>query len=181
MTSSHEPTRRPRVAGRIAAWTVVATVALVGLAGVALAGVDLPLRTAAATPTPTASPGEPGDRKADRDKRHKRHGFGRLGRPVHGEAVVRDRDGEFLTVYHQRGTVTAVSATSIALKSEDGFVATYAVNDETRVYRDRKPARIGDVKVGERAGVMAVKSGETKLARWVVVGDPGRGRPGKTD
>lgn len=98
---------------------------------------------------------------------------------MHGEAVVKTKDGKFVTVYTQRGAVTAVSSTSITVKSADGYTATYAVNADTKVGKDHKPAKIGDIKLGDMVGVVATKSGDTKTAKGVRAGD--RGQPKDDD
>ncbi|MDX1875516.1 hypothetical protein SBI67_25635 [Mycolicibacterium sp. 120266] len=46
---------------------------------------------------------------------------------LHGEFVVPDGRGGFQTDIVQRGTVTAVSPTSITARSDDGFTATYVI------------------------------------------------------
>jgi len=49
-------------------------------------------------------------------------------RVEHGEVTIKGKDDKPVVVDIQRGQVTAVSPTSISLKSEDGFTATYTVN-----------------------------------------------------
>ncbi len=56
-----------------------------------------------------------------------------LGTVQHGEFTVRGADGKDVVVTLQRGSVTSASATSLAVRSADGFTATYAVNADTRV------------------------------------------------
>jgi len=46
---------------------------------------------------------------------------------LHGEFVVTDGNGGYRTELAQTGTVTAISPTSITVRSEDGFTQTYAV------------------------------------------------------
>lgn len=46
---------------------------------------------------------------------------------LHGEFVVPDGNGGFQTDIVQVGTVTAVSATSITARSDDGFTSTYVI------------------------------------------------------
>ena len=171
------PAGKRRTAGRIAAWAAVATIGALALTGVALAA---PTLTAASGTAPAAAPSPSSadpSAKAAKGPRGKHKGLrgGHLrapGRAVHAEAVVKDKDGKFITVYTQRGKVTAVSATSITLNSDDGFTATYTVNADTKIGKDGKPAKIGDVKVGDSAGLFAVKSGESKNARGIRVGEP---------
>lgn len=64
-----------------------------------------------------------------------------------------------VTVIVQRGEVTAVSATSVTLKSKDGWTHSYVLTDKTRVRGE------GDVAVGDRAQVIAVKGKDGDVAR----------------
>jgi hypothetical protein len=59
--------------------------------------------------------------------------LGRLGSVQHGEVTVTGSDGKPVTLTVQRGVVTAASATSVSVRSDDGFSQTYAVNTATRV------------------------------------------------
>jgi hypothetical protein len=54
---------------------------------------------------------------------------------LHSESVVKKADGTFQTILEQRGTVEAVSDTSITVKSEDGYSQTYTVNADTRIHK----------------------------------------------
>lgn len=110
------------------------------------------------------------DRRGQRGKFAERLGrgnrFGLRGRVVHGEFVVRTKDG-FKTAFVHKGEVTAVSATSITIKSADGFTKAYAVTDETKVRSKGKVGAISDVEVGEVALVGGIRDGETYTARLV--------------
>jgi hypothetical protein len=46
---------------------------------------------------------------------------------LHGEFVVPDGSGGYTTVLTQTGMVTAISATSITVRSEDGYSQTYVI------------------------------------------------------
>jgi hypothetical protein len=95
-----------------------------------------------------------------------------FGRALHGEWVVQ-RNGKTVTLTSIRGTVTAVSATSITVKAADGFTATYTVNGDTRVRIAREGRKsISDVKTGDRAIVFGEKNGGSATARAVVAGLP---------
>jgi hypothetical protein len=59
--------------------------------------------------------------------------LGRLGSVQHGEFTVTGSDGKAVVMTVQRGAVTAASATSVSVRSTDGFSQTYAVNASTRV------------------------------------------------
>ena len=111
-------------------------------------------------------PGGPGGR-----------GFGGLGpglgNALHGEFSTKDADGGYRTLAVQRGTVTQVSATSIAVRSEDGFARTYAVGDDTTVVSANDG--IGDVATGDVVHVLAEVSGDDATAvRIVDVTEAGR-------
>ncbi len=96
-----------------------------------------------------------------------------LRRVEHGEVTLKGKDDKPVVVDIQRGKVTAVSPTSISLKSEDGFTATYTVNSDTRIRVDGERKAIGDVRVGKSAGLIATKAssaaGSAATARFVVV------------
>jgi hypothetical protein len=126
------------------------TVALLaaGATGVALASdngsaTPTPGSSGSASPSPEGSTGGNGDRSDDDERRGPgMRGFGhRFGGPgmfglmgaVHGEVVVPKDGGGYQTLLMQRGKATKVSASSITVKSEDGFTATYDVTDETVV------------------------------------------------
>jgi hypothetical protein len=81
-------------------------------------------------------------------------GFGRFG-GIHGEFTIRKPDGTgFQTVATQTGEVTAVSPSSITVKSEDGFSRTYSVDENTVVGAGRDG--IGTVKTGDTVRVAGV-------------------------
>lgn len=171
--------RRGLGAKSAAALVAVGALAVGGLAVTAAAADD-------ATPSPPASdsatePGaEPGDRPGRGPGGHHGPGMGGPGGPaVHGELVVETEDGVFATVLVQRGEVTAVSATSITVKSADGFSKTYAVGADSEIHVDGADAAIGDVEVGDTVGVRATVSGSTATVDHLMAGDPparGEGR-----
>ena len=74
-----------------------------------------------------------------------RHGSGgdRPGRveptSLHGEFVVPDGAGGYNTVLTQTGTVTAISPTSITVRSEDGFSQTYVIPARLATRERRSP------------------------------------------
>jgi hypothetical protein len=99
-----------------------------------------------------------------------RGGFG-LGGPMaglalHGEFVVPDGDGGYQTVVSQRGKVTAVSDTSLSVRSSDGFTATYQLTDDTVVLAGTDGT--DDIAKGAQVAVTAMKSGGTSTAVHVV-------------
>ena len=91
-------------------------------------------------------------------------GLGPDGGLLHGEAVVESADGDYETKQIQRGEVTAVSATSITVVSEDGFSATYVVNADTESTRDREE---GSARIGDLVHVLADVDGTTVTAERI--------------
>jgi hypothetical protein len=151
--------------------TGVAVAALLGGAGAALAATNSPgppVSPSAAAANPAPSPGSSGLLPGPGF----RHfgggfgfGFGRLFRALHGQFVVAKPGGGYQTVDVQTGQVTAVSTTSITLKSADGFTKSYTVISSTLV--DAQRDGIGSVKVGNQATVVATISGSTATAASV--------------
>jgi hypothetical protein len=117
--------------------------------------------TAGATPNPTATPAKRTDRKADTDRRHR----GLLRRALHGEATLGGKQHQ--EVAFQRGLVQTVNETSLTIKSEDGFLATYVLIVETRIRKDGEKASVSDIKPGDRIRVLAIKDGATLTAKAV--------------
>jgi hypothetical protein len=148
----------------------IAVVGLLGGAGAALATTGsgtpaLASRAVAATPTPTptASPGGLPGRMHGRG--FAGFGFGGgagLFGAVHGQFVTAKPGGGYQTVDVQNGEVTAISATSITLRSSDGYSHTYTIASSTLV--DAQRDGIGSVKVGNQASVSATVSGATATA-----------------
>jgi hypothetical protein len=84
-------------------------------------------------------------------------GFGRgFGFGIHGEVTTPAPGGGYQTIATQVGEVTAVSSSSITVKSEDGFSRTYTVDDNTLVNAGNEG--IGDVQKGDRVAVVALVS-----------------------
>jgi hypothetical protein len=119
---------------------------------------------------------------------------------LHGESVARKADGTLETELSQRGTVESVGGTSITVRSEDGYVQTYAVDAETKVMQapsqsadtserkddDRKRQKpsggtMSDIAAGDDVRVSGVRNGETVTAERIIEGagdgpGPGLGR-----
>jgi hypothetical protein len=93
-------------------------------------------------------------------------GLGGLGGAIHGQVTVPKSGGGYQTVDVQRGTVTAVSQTSITVKSADGFSATYAVASSTEV--NAQAAGINTVKTGDTVQLTATVSGGTPTAASII-------------
>jgi hypothetical protein len=88
---------------------------------------------------------------------------------LHGEMTVQGRHG-VRTVVAQRGTVTAVAAGTLSVKSSDGFALTWALGDKLKVLQDKKEVEASAIKVGAVVGVAGAKDGDTATARLVAIG-----------
>jgi hypothetical protein len=95
-------------------------------------------------------------------------------RSVHGQVVTKGKDGKFVTHDFAKGVVTAVSSSSIAVKTADGKSETYTVNSSTkvRVRTNGKGAagKITDVHVGDSALVAGTGTGTPTAMHIVDVG-----------
>jgi hypothetical protein len=157
---------RPMVVGGVALFAVVAGT------GVAFAATNHPAPAATTTSSLSASATPSASASAPTGKHHGRHsrghgfggGFG-LGGVVHGQVTIREKNGTYETVDVQQGTVTAVSSSSLTIKSADGYTATYAVSSSITV--DTKTAGIGSVKSGDSVMVEAQVSGSKVTATRV--------------
>ena len=87
---------------------------------------------------------------------------------LHGEATVQTDEGT-KTVVAQRGTVTAVDATSVTVQSSDGFTLTWVSSDRSVVVVNRARAQLSDVSVGTKVGVAGTRDGDTVTFRLLVV------------
>lgn len=104
------------------------------------------------------------------------HGFGKSG-GIHGEFTIKKPDGSgYETVATQNGEVTAVSPSSITVKSEDGFSRTYSVDENTVVGSGRDG--IGSVKTGDTVQVAGIVDG-AKTSAAAVLDSTGLGRIGQ--
>ena len=90
---------------------------------------------------------------------------GMLG-AVHGQYVAAKPGGGYQTIDFQNGKVTAVSSTSITVRSADGYVHSYVVNGSTTV--DAQRGGISSVKAGHEVSVQATVSGSTATAAQII-------------
>ena len=159
--------------GRGAAIAVGAVVLVGGGGAAALA--------ASSTPTPApSSPGTPGygapSTAPSEGAPGRGPGRGRGGLPglgagaLHGTLTV-PAAGAYEEVLVQRGTVTAVTPTSLIVKSADGYTHTYVLNGSTRV--NGKVGDASSLAVDDKVGVLA---GSDSTAR--IVHERGEARAG---
>jgi hypothetical protein len=152
----------------------VGTVALAGGIGAGLAYADTPSdeptttpttsSTSSPTETPTAKPSGKGDQNGDRRGVVRRR---LLARALHGEVTLAGQ--EHRVIVFQRGAVQKVSGTSVTVKSNDGFVETYALSEDTKVRENREEAQVSDIDTSDRVLVVALKDDSALGARRVIV------------
>ncbi|WP_322778191.1 hypothetical protein [Frankia sp. Cas4] len=87
---------------------------------------------------------------------------------VHGEFVARTANG-FKTFAVQQGTVTAVSSSSLTVRSDDGYIGSYSITDNTVVRQGKDKTEISAVKVGAKVRVGARVDGQSKTALRVTM------------
>jgi hypothetical protein len=150
---------------------LLAVIVAAGLATLAMSGAEA--KTPSQSPSSTAAPGY--------------GGWGPWGGPwggrggfmgglfdvrnaLHGEVVVAKDDGGIETLLIQKGDVAAVSATSIEVKSSDGFSKRYVVTADTKVGGGR--SSIGSVATGDSVVVCAVAGTGGPTARSLIVVAP---------
>jgi hypothetical protein len=89
---------------------------------------------------------------------------------LHGEVVVRDREGEDRTVVVQRGEVTAADDKGVTVKSADGYELTWTFGEKLRVVENREKAERSAVRTGVKVGVGGVRDGSATTARLIILG-----------
>jgi hypothetical protein len=87
---------------------------------------------------------------------------------LHGETVVQTKHG-VQTIEVQRGQVTAVTATTVTIKSTDGFTETWTFGDKFVVVQHRAKVAASAIKSGAQIGIAGTKAGDTSTARLAVL------------
>jgi hypothetical protein len=169
---------------RVAVLTGVIAVGLLTGAGVAFATTGSPAHPAtpgaatAATPSPSSS--APSPAPSFRVPLPHRFPFrpgmipgfaGPLGLAglfgaIHGQYVAPKAGGGYQTIALQNGKVTAVSGTSITLRSADGYTHSYVVTSSTTMNAQR--GGISSIKTGNEVVVRATVSGSTTTAAQII-------------
>jgi hypothetical protein len=86
-------------------------------------------------------------------------GAGQLMDALHGEYVVSDGSGNYTTELLQNGDVTAVSDSSVTVKSDDGYTHTYTIDSDTVV--GNGSTDLSTIATGDEVTVIATESGDT--------------------
>jgi hypothetical protein len=156
----------------------VSTVALAGGIGAGLAFADTPTDEPTSPPTTTATSSqtetpaaEPSARRAQNGSRKPlvRRQLRFIARSLHGEVTL--AGDKHRVIAFQRGGVQKVSRTSLTVKSNDGFVETYVLSDDTRVRENGDKGKLSDIDTSDRVLVVATKDDSAPNARRVIVRD----------
>jgi len=150
------------------------TVALVGGIGAGLAYADTPTdepttdptATSSSTATPVAEPSAKPDHNGFRKRLVRRH-LRFVGRALHGEVTLAGE--KHRVIAFQRGGVETVSRTSLTVKSNDGFVDTYMLSEDTQVREKGHDSKVSEIDASDRVLVVATKDGPRLNARRVIV------------
>jgi hypothetical protein len=118
-------------------------------------------------PEPSATGGK--DKRKVPPGWRKRHGARVFLRhnTLHGEAVVQTKEGT-KTVVFQQGTVTAITDTTVTVKSTDGFSLTWTFADKLHVIEHRTTVQPSAIRAGDEIGVAGVRENDKSVARLVV-------------
>jgi hypothetical protein len=130
---------------------------------------DVVLSGANTDATPSASPspgGHNGGKGARLRHRLLKFGFGK--RIEHGEATVQTDEGTKVVVV-QRGAVTAITATTVTVKSVDGYTLTWTFGDKFVAIKNRAKIDPSSVAVGTTVGIAGARNGNEVDARLLVV------------
>jgi hypothetical protein len=146
-----------------------------GAAVVTVAGIGAGVATAdTGSPTPSATPSASSSASSSAKATTKAKSHRLLSRLEHGQLTL--NSSRVHTLDLQRGTVQAVSPTSLTVKSADGFTAVYTVKSTTKVRKNKAASTIGAVDVGDHVLVEATGTGAPETAFRVT--DAGAGSAG---
>lgn len=154
--------------------TAAAVVLLVGVAVTAFAHeVRLPISSpgdGTLAPPRVDRPGKHGFAERTRKRQRARSEY----RLLHSDGVAMKRDGSTVQVRAQTGIIQQVDSDSITLKSPDGYIATYKIDESTKIFQKGEEASAGDLEAGEGAKVFAVKEASAYTAKRInSAGKPG--------
>lgn len=136
-----------------------------GVAAVAVAGAGIGVAEAADTPTPAPPPSTTPSAPAH----HTRHP-GMLSRVAHGQFTLNGKQHRIVDI--QRGTVQSVNANSVTVRSSDGFTASYALDGNTKVRKNKQQSNTGQLAVNDRVTVLAGVNGSTATATHIADSGP---------
>ena len=104
--------------------------------------------------------------------------FARIGRHVvHGTVVVEKKDGTFVTLQLDRGTIASVGGGTLTISEAGGRSETVTTDARTRFRKDGAKSDLAGLAIGDKVAVVSEVQGSTAVAQLVLVPRP---RPAKT-
>jgi hypothetical protein len=134
----------------------IAAVVALGIAG---AGAGVVYAASGSTDNTTQGPGGQGGGPGGQSGQGGPGGGAGLMDALHGEYVVSDGNGNYTTELLQNGDVTAISDSSVTVKSDDGYTHTYTIDSDTVV--GNGSAELSSIATGDEVTVIATESGDT--------------------
>jgi hypothetical protein len=125
----------------------------------------LPPAIATAQPTP-----EPPPPSSSSSSKHSEHSD-MLNGVLHGEGLVQTKDGP-VRVALQNGEATRVTATTVTVRSTDGYTRSWQLAQNLKVYDQRHTLQPGGVRAGADltvAGTATTATASTFTAKWVIL------------
>ena len=86
----------------------------------------------------------------------------------HGDVVVTGPNGQPETKRIARGTIGAVTPTSVSVTSADGFVTAYTISATTTIMINGQSGAVTGLAVGQKASVIGTVAGATATADQVI-------------
>jgi hypothetical protein len=141
-----------------------------GAAALALAGIGGGVAFASDASTPGATPTTAAAATTSTTTpAHPRKARSLWSRAEHGEVTLNTKKGDQV-IDAQRGQVTAVSSTSVTVRSADGFTATYSVTGTSKIRVAKAKSTIANVHDGDRVSLTALRAGGTATVRGLTDG-----------
>jgi len=99
--------------------------------------------------------------------------FERIGRHVvHGTVVVEKKDGTFVTLQLDRGTIASVGSGALTISEPGGRTETVTTNADTRVRKGGARSDLSKLAVGDKVSVVSEVQGSTAVAQMILVPRP---------
>jgi hypothetical protein len=96
--------------------------------------------------------------------------FERIGRRVvHGTVVVQKKDGTFVTLQLDRGTIASVGSGALTISEPGGRTETVTTNADTRIRKGGAKSDLSKLAVGDRVSVVSEVQGSTAVAQMIIV------------
>lgn len=146
-----------RFGSAAAGWAVAGVLAVAMAGGVAVAG----------TGSPAAGETEAAEKVVGKDGGNFAGALRKWGgRVEHAEAVVRTKDGS-KSVLIQRGSITALDGDRMTVRSADGWLGAWSLEEKTKIRSEGEKGSRGDLAVGDTVAVAGPGEDRSGTARIV--------------